>query len=259
VVTRGGSVAIVTNSKPTTDRILRHLAHLVAGCRYLGLMNADGGEISGQGYARQPVQWLGPHYDGTKWLICNLWDLAFTIPAGETVTGWIAYGTITGGTEWARGSYSPCQFDDEPDVVFVVQDCALTAEDDSVPLARRVPAPRDALRARSRAAAWRKQLKAGAQFIGLIDKDGLELAGQYYRRERVEWVDVDDDQTLALRNASPLTFNTHPGETVAGYGVFEAVTGGSALVKRVFDGPPGPAFRGHGEYRVTTVGVIFRT
>ena len=65
-----------------------------AAITHIGLVNGSGTEVTGAGYARQPVTWATP---ATGRKSPNA-DLTFTIPAGQTVAGWRGFTALTAGT-----------------------------------------------------------------------------------------------------------------------------------------------------------------
>lgn len=80
------------------NAIATHGASLIT---HIGLVNDQGTELSGGGYARKPVYWsdpdggvIRPYADAAK-----TQDLEFAVPAGK-VGGWRGYSAATGGTNY---------------------------------------------------------------------------------------------------------------------------------------------------------------
>lgn len=84
------------------NAIATHGASLV---KYIGLVNDQGTELSGGGYARKQVYWsdpvggvIRPYANAAK-----TEDLEFDVPAGK-VGGWRGFSAATGGTNYGGES-----------------------------------------------------------------------------------------------------------------------------------------------------------
>jgi hypothetical protein len=62
---------------------------------HIALVNASGVELSGGGYARQPVTWTGAGAVKSPSA-----DLVFNVAALAEVAGWRGYSALTGGTDY---------------------------------------------------------------------------------------------------------------------------------------------------------------
>jgi len=67
----------------------------VALITHIGLVNGSGVELSGGGYARQPVTWTGAAAVKSPSA-----DRVFTVGAGAEVAGWRGYSALTSGTDY---------------------------------------------------------------------------------------------------------------------------------------------------------------
>lgn len=63
-------------------------------------------EISGGGYARQPVTWTS----ASNGLIRPTANLVFNIPSGATVDGWRGFSAATGGTDYDGAALTSTPF-----------------------------------------------------------------------------------------------------------------------------------------------------
>ena len=82
------------------NAIADHGASLIT---HIGLVDGDGTEISGTGYARLAVHWSAASGGIVRpWANSGLdQNLEFTVPAGETVGGWRGFTQLeTGGTNY---------------------------------------------------------------------------------------------------------------------------------------------------------------
>lgn len=76
-----------------------------AAIRFIGLVDADGQELEGGAYLRQPVTCRA---DGT--FLRPATDLTFAVPAGAVVAGWRAFDRADGGTDFGGADLMPERF-----------------------------------------------------------------------------------------------------------------------------------------------------
>lgn len=73
---------------------------------HIGLVDAGGTEITGGGYARQPVTWNNT----TSGVARPTADLVFNVASGAVVAGWRAFTALTAGTNHGGGTLTQVTF-----------------------------------------------------------------------------------------------------------------------------------------------------